>query len=180
MRGTRTAKEATACWLPIAAASLAVIVLGAAAAAKPRAPRPSPIDQELQRALQRAGFTGRVEQTLEQRLGRPLDRELADVGRNSGFLPRLMLNGRFIALSGDPFDNSLGFQVPAPEGLTRFPANDPEIRTLLAAQGHIPQTELVEMAGFTGTAGTIAPQFDAFRRRAGHSGTGARRERLPQ
>ena len=81
---------------------------------------------------------------------------------NSGFYPKLMLNGRFQSLSGDPFDNSQGFQFPPPEGTTRFPANDPSIRTLLAAQGHIPPTELVEMAGFTGTAGTIAPPFDAF------------------
>jgi cytochrome c peroxidase len=81
---------------------------------------------------------------------------------NSAFLPKLMLNGRFVALSGDPFDNSLGFQFPPPEGTTKFPANDPEIRTLLAAQGHLPQTELVEMAGFTGTRGTIAPEFDPF------------------
>ena len=51
---------------------------------------------------------------------------------------------------------------PPPESTIRFPANDPNVRTLLAAQGHIPQTELVEMAGFTGTAGTIAPHFDAF------------------
>jgi cytochrome c peroxidase len=73
-----------------------------------------------------------------------------------------MLNGRFQSLSGDPFDNSQGFRFPPPEGTIRFPANDPQVRTLLAAQGHIPPTELVEMAGFTGTAGTIAPQFDAF------------------
>ena len=73
-----------------------------------------------------------------------------------------MLNGRFQSLSGDPFDNSRGSRFPAPEGVVRFPANDPYVRTLLAAQGHIPPTELVEMAGFTGTAGTIAPHFDAF------------------
>lgn len=51
---------------------------------------------------------------------------------------------------------------PAPEGTAKFPPHDPEIKTLLAAQGHIPQTELVEMAGFTGTAGTIGPDFDQF------------------
>jgi cytochrome c peroxidase len=33
---------------------------------------------------------------------------------------------------------------------------------LLIAQAHIPPTELVEVAGFTGTAGTIAPRFDIF------------------
>jgi cytochrome c peroxidase len=181
----------------------------------------SSLDRALALKLQEAGFTGLIESTLESRLGRPLDRNLADLGRlvyfdeiqglhgdnscagchtpgfgfgdsqsiaigvdnnrivgpdragprnlrkappvvNSAFFPKQMLNGRFVALSGDPFDNSMGFQFPAPEGTTRFPANDPEIRTLLAAQGHIPQTELVEMAGFTGTAGTIGPLFDPF------------------
>jgi cytochrome c peroxidase len=43
-----------------------------------------------------------------------------------------------------------------------FPPHHPVIKTLLAAQGHIPPTELVEMAGFTGTAGTIGPLFDPF------------------
>jgi cytochrome c peroxidase len=179
------------------------------------------LDGRLLSLLARHGFTGNIEATLETRLGRPLDRDLVDLGRlaffdnlnglhrdnscagchspafgfgdtgsmaigvdsnrvagpnrvgprnqrkapmvvNSAFLPKLMLNGRFVALSGDPFDNSLGFQFPLPEGTTRFPPNDPEIRTLLAAQGHIPQTELVEMAGFTGTAGTIGAEFDQF------------------
>ena len=185
-----------------------------------RGPR-SQVDVALQAALEEAGFTGNIEATLEARLGRPLDRDLADLGRlvyfdpiqglhsdnscagchspafgfgdsqsmaigvdnnlivgpdragprnqrrapqviNSAFFPKLMLNGRFVALSGDPFDNSQGFGFPPPEGVTRFPANDPDVRTLLAAQGHIPQTELVEMAGFTGTAGSIGPLFDAF------------------
>ncbi len=204
-------------------AILAVVLIGlsAAAGASPTNGKQGKLDSRLRLALQRAGFTGRVEQSLEQRLGRPINRNLADLGRlvffdklvglhednacagchapangfgdsqsiavgvdnngvvgpsrdgpfnqrrapmivNSGFLPKLMLNGRFVALSGDPFDNSAGFQFPQPEGTTRFPANDPEIRTLLVAQAHIPSTELVEMAGFTGTAGSIAPHFDAF------------------
>ena len=171
--------------------------------------------------LAHAGFTGRVESSLSARLGRPVDRDLADLGRliyfdniqglhddnscaachapafgfgdtgsiaigtqnnnvvgprrtgprnqrkappviNSAFFPKLMLNSRFKAVSGDPFDNSLGFEFPPPEGTTRFPPHHPKIKTLLAAQGHIPQTELTEMAGFTGTAGTIAPEFDQF------------------
>ena len=73
-----------------------------------------------------------------------------------------MWNGRFAALSGDPFDNSAGFSFPAPEGTTRFPPNDPIITHLLIAQGHMPPTELVEVAGFTGTRGTIGPRFDQF------------------
>lgn len=179
------------------------------------------LDAQLAAALAEAGFTGRVQGSLEQRLGRPVDRRLSELGRvlffdslqglhddnscagchgpangfgdsqsiaigignngevgpgrsgarnqrrspmvvNSAFLPKLMWNGRFAALSGDPFDNSLGFLFPAPEGTTQFPPHDPEVTNLLTAQGHIPQTELVEMAGFTGTAGTIGPRFDAF------------------
>jgi len=73
-----------------------------------------------------------------------------------------MWNGRFSAPSGDPFNNSLGFLFPLPEGSTRFPANDPIIKHLLIAQGHIPPTELVEVAGFTGTKFTIGPRFDQF------------------
>lgn len=81
---------------------------------------------------------------------------------NTAFYPNLMWNGRFSAPSGDPFDNSAGFLFPPPEGATRFPANDPIIRHLLIAQAHIPPTELVEVAGFTGTRFTIGPRFDQF------------------
>ena len=81
---------------------------------------------------------------------------------NTAFYPKLMWNGRFASLSGDPFDNSQGFSFPPPEGTTTFPPNDPVIRTLLAAQGELPPTELVEVAGFTGTKGTIGPEFDPF------------------
>jgi len=81
---------------------------------------------------------------------------------NVAFYPKLMWNGRFAAVSGDPFDNSQGFLFPAPEGATRFPPNDPVIKHLLAAQGHIPPTELTEAAGFTGTRGTMSPDFDLF------------------
>ncbi|HEY7162213.1 MAG TPA: cytochrome c peroxidase, partial [Acidobacteriota bacterium] len=81
---------------------------------------------------------------------------------NSAFFPKLMLNGRFFARSGDPFDNSKGFEFPEPEGKKQFPANDPHIKHLLAAQGHIPETEMEELAGFTGTKGTISTEFDQF------------------
>jgi cytochrome c peroxidase len=81
---------------------------------------------------------------------------------NSAFYPKLMWNGRFFAPSGDPFDNSQGFVFPPPEGSTRFPPHDPVTLTLLAAQGELPPTELVEVAGFTGTAGTIGPEFNQF------------------
>ena len=39
------------------------------------------LDEALVAALAEAGFTGRIESTLETRLGRPVDRELADLGR---------------------------------------------------------------------------------------------------
>ena len=81
---------------------------------------------------------------------------------NAAFFPKLMWNGRFFAPSGDPFNNSQGFAFPPPEGTTRFLANDPIVTHLLIAQAHIPPTELVEVAGFTGTAGTIGPEFDQF------------------
>lgn len=41
----------------------------------------SPTDLELVRVLRKVGFTGRVESTLSQRLGRPLDPKLARIGR---------------------------------------------------------------------------------------------------
>ena len=43
--------------------------------------RVTPQDEALTAALAAAGFTGRIESTLEARLGRPVDRELADLGR---------------------------------------------------------------------------------------------------
>ena len=179
------------------------------------------LDSQLKAVLAGAGFTGRVESTLELRLGRKVDPKLADLGRllwfdpagglhsdntcggchspangfgdsqsiaigvqnnnlvgqnrtgprnqrrtpsaaNTAFYRALMWNGRFFAPSGDPFDNSLGFTFPLPEGTTAFPPNHPLINHLLIAQAHIPPTELVEVAGFTGTAGSIGPEFDQF------------------
>lgn len=80
---------------------------------------------------------------------------------NTAFYPSLMWNGRFSAPSGDPFDNSKGFLFPLPEGTTTFPPNDPRVTHLLIAQGHIPFTELPEMAGFANTQGT-ALSFSRF------------------
>src|SRR6266481_9849522 len=40
-----------------------------------------PLDQELTARLQQLGFTGKIESTLEQRLGRHLDNKRADLGR---------------------------------------------------------------------------------------------------
>jgi cytochrome c peroxidase len=167
------------------------------------------LDARLAWVLQDAGFTGAIESTLERRLGRPLDRRLANLGRllwfdklhslhhdntcagchsptngfgdsqgmaigvqnnnlvgpdragprnqrrsplviNAAFLSALMWNGRFSAPSGDPFDNSFGFHFPPPEDDVRFPPGSPMVRALLQAQAHIPATEMVEVAGFTG------------------------------
>src|SRR4029434_9539410 len=43
--------------------------------------KPSKLDRRLERTLERAGFTGGIESTLETRLRRPVDPALADVGR---------------------------------------------------------------------------------------------------
>jgi cytochrome c peroxidase len=88
---------------------------------------------------------------------------------NTAFFPALMWNTRFFAPSNNPFDNALGFTFPLPEGATTFLGGDPIVTHLLIAQAHIPPTELVEVAGFTGTAGTIGPDFDQFD--DGHGGT---------
>jgi len=180
-------------------------LLGLSIAATPARPawaQVSSLDNELQAVLRQTGFTGRIESTLEQRLGRRLDLQLADLGRNlwfdtltglnddntcagchsptagfgdtqsiaigidsnlvvgphrlgprnmrrapmvinTAFFPRLMWNSRFAALSGDPFDNSAGFQFPPPEGFTL--SGQPH---LLTAQAFIPPTERNEVAGF--------------------------------
>jgi cytochrome c peroxidase len=160
------------------------------------------LDAQLRADLSRQAFTGRVEQTLTTRLGRPVDPRLANVGRllwfdtvtglngdntcagchsptngfgdsqpiaigienngvvgpdragprnmrrapmilNTAFFPALMWNSRFSSLSGDPFDNSAGFEFPLPEGLSL--SGEPQ---LLVAQAFIPPTERTEVAGF--------------------------------
>jgi cytochrome c peroxidase len=79
---------------------------------------------------------------------------------NTVFYPALMWTPRFVALSGDPFDASLGFKFPPPELVV---TGEP---TLLAAQASLPSTELVEMAGFHGIRANPGPfgprhfQFD--------------------
>ena len=52
------------------------------------------IDTELSAVLRRAGFTGQIESTLERRLGRPIDRRLAELGR-------LLFFDKIAALRGD-------------------------------------------------------------------------------
>jgi cytochrome c peroxidase len=90
----------------------------------------------------------------------PRNQRRSPLVANSIFYPALMWTPRFVAPTGDPFDGSLGFQFPPPENIVAGPP------TLLAAQGSLPSTELVEMAGFTGIAANPGPfgprhfQFD--------------------
>ena len=174
----------------------------------------SVLDAQLSAILSQQGFTGRVGSTLERRLGRKVDHQLADLGRNAFhdnllglnndnscagchaapagfgdtqsiaigvannnvvgpdragprnqrrtpmvinkvFFPALMWNSRFNSLSGNPFDNSAGFQFPSPEGFSLS-----GLPHLLTAQAFIPVTENPEMAGF---AATLPPTHDGIR-----------------
>ena len=73
----------------------------------------------------------------------PRNQRRTPMAINTALYPRLMWNGRFDALSGDPFDNSQGFSFPAPEGMSLSGKAH-----LLVAQAFIPPTERVEAAGF--------------------------------
>src|SRR5262245_7413591 len=176
------------------------------------------VDAELRRSLMHLGFTGRIASTLEARLGRRVDRRMADVGRllwfdpiqglnkdnacggchsptngfgdtqpiaigvdnngvvgpgrmgprnqrrtpmaiNTAFYPTLMWNSRFHALSGNPFDNSLGFEFPLPEARTLS-----YVPQLLVAQAFIPPTERVEAAGFEFPGDNYAIRAEVIRR----------------
>jgi cytochrome c peroxidase len=79
---------------------------------------------------------------------------------NTALYPAMMWNGRFNSLSGDPFDNSLGFRFPFPEADIRFSHADDVLHNvthLLQAQAHMPPTELIEVGGFTGTCPNGVP-----------------------
>lgn len=174
----------------------------------------SVLDDQLSVLLNQHGFTGKVGTTLEKRLGRKIDNQLADLGRNAFhdsllglnndnscagchaaqngfgdtqsiaigvdnnnlvgpdragprnqrrapmvlnnvFFPALMWNSRFNSVSGDPFDNSGGFQFPLPEGFSLSATSH-----LLVAQAFIPVTENPEMAGF---AATLPASHDGIR-----------------
>ena len=107
---------------------------------------------------------------------------------NTALYPAMMWNGRFNSLSGDPFDNSLGFRFPFPEDDTRFSfAQDVQhnVTQLLQAQAHMPPTELIEVAGFTGTCPTLGTDFCQFDDGLGEvvplpDGTGSRNEPIRQ
>src|ERR1700741_1992537 len=57
------------------------------------ATRPTDLDAVLRRYLAELGYTGRIASTLEARLGRRIDRQLADVGRMLWFDPITGLRG---------------------------------------------------------------------------------------
>jgi cytochrome c peroxidase len=79
---------------------------------------------------------------------------------NTALYPALMWNGRFNAISGNPFDNSRGFRFPFPEADERFSFEENaahSVTHLLQAQAHMPPTELIEVAGFTGTCPAGVP-----------------------
>src|SRR5215468_6295346 len=102
--------------------------------------------------------------------GGPRNQRRSPLVVNTALYPAMMWNGRFNSLSGDPFDNSLGFRFPFPEDDTRFSfANDVanHLTQLLQAQAHMPPTELIEVAGFNGTCPKRLPDpslVPAFRR----------------
>jgi cytochrome c peroxidase len=73
----------------------------------------------------------------------PRNQRRAPMVLNNVFYPRLMWNSRFAAVSGDPFNNTGGFQFPMPEGMSLS-----GLPHLLTAQAFIPVTEKPEMAGF--------------------------------
>ena len=86
----------------IIALAIAVIALGACSDFEPaRSTTPTPaakaasgdVDATLRGQLAAHGFTGRVASTLETRLGRRVDRQLADIGRLLWFDPIQGLNG---------------------------------------------------------------------------------------
>ena len=65
----------------VAACILFLIAPTAFAQDRGNTPGDNPLDQQLEAVLLDAGFTGRVESTLENRIGRHIDRQLADLGR---------------------------------------------------------------------------------------------------
>lgn len=181
------------------------------------------LDKQLEEVLLSAGFTGKIESTLEGRMGRHIDQQLANLGRllwfdtimglngdntcagchspthgfgdtqsiaigidnngivgphrtgprnmrrspmviNTAFYPKLMWTSRFVARSGNPFDNSAGFQFPLPEGLAL--STQPH---LLVAQAFIPPTERTEAAGFGFPGDNDAIRAEVLRRLNGNS-----------
>jgi cytochrome c peroxidase len=176
------------------------------------------LDDALTACLKQLGFTGNMDAYFQERLGRPIDNQRANLGRllwfdtitglhndntcagchsptrafgdtqsiaigidnngmvgpdrtgprnqrrtpfmiNTALYPNLMWNSRFASLSGDPFNNSMGFQFPPPEGMTL--SYQPH---LLVAQAFIPPTERTEVAGFDFPGDNYAIRAEVLRR----------------
>jgi cytochrome c peroxidase len=101
----------------------------------------------------------------------PRNQRRTPLAINTVLYPGMMWNARFNSLSGDPFNNLLGFRFPSPEDDIRFSyANDiaNHITHLSQAQAEMPPTELTEVAGYTGTCPngipdpTLGPRFCQF------------------
>jgi cytochrome c peroxidase len=101
----------------------------------------------------------------------PRNQRRTPLAVNTALYPGMMWNARFNSLSGDPFDNLLGFRFPSPEDDIRFAhVNDiaNHITHLSQAQAEMPPTELTEVAGYTGTCPngvpdpTLGPRFCQF------------------
>ena len=186
----------------LAIAFLALIAVGMFVVTPATSATDDILNDQLSAVLRQHEFTGRVGFSVEQRLGRKIDNQLADLGRlafhdsllglnddnscsgchaapvgfgdsqsiaigvennnivgpgrtgprnqrrtpivlNNVFYPALMWNSRFNSVSGDPFDNTAGFQFPLPEGFSLS-----ALPHLLTAQAFIPATEKPEMSGF--------------------------------
>lgn len=182
-------------------AALAALIVGSSCERASGPAVVAALNEELRAHLEERAFTGRIESTLEERLGRPVDQNLAEIGRllffdpilsltrdnscsgchgpnvsfsgsqpiaigvgnngivgpgrtgphnqrrapsiiNSAFFPRLMWDARFTSVTIDPFDNSRGFNFPAPDGETLS-----HMEHLLGAQGFTPIINRFEMAG---------------------------------
>jgi cytochrome c peroxidase len=84
---------------------------------------------------------------------------------NTAFYPKLGWGFRFESLSGDPFDNSAGFRLPNPEGLTLS-----YFSHLLAAVACISVTDRAALVGFkfdgdnAAIRATLAARVDGIKR----------------
>lgn len=78
---------------PLRPAACAALLLLYTTGCGPDPDEVAAVDAELRGELTERAFTGRIEETLEARLGRPIDAELAEIGRLLFFDPILSLTG---------------------------------------------------------------------------------------
>ena len=194
------------------------------------------LNARLAQVLRQEGFTGRIESTLEDRLGRrhrpaarqprpaavvrqgsfaapgqhvrrmpfadrtalatrsrlpsastttassvrtgtgPRNQRRSPLVVNTAFYPKLMWNGRFFANRRAGQDARRSVQQQFSGSRSRRPRRQSLSYHdhLLQAQAFIPPTELVEVAGFTGTSDTdLSPDFEPVRQRPGAAGSAA-------